>query len=738
MVTTKASLLAAAGLAAVLVAAPVVPAANPPAAGARPRIGLVLGGGGARGCAHIGVLKVIEELRVPIDVIAGTSMGSLVGGLYAAGLSPEQIEEAVVTADWADLFADLPGRPQWPWRRKEDSRRYLGGQDIGLRGGKLLTPPGFVVGQKLNLLLRANTMNVAMITDFDRLPIPYRAVATDIANGEAVVLADGDLVEAIRASISIPGVFTPVERGGRLLVDGGLVDNVPVDVARAMGADIIIAVDVGGRFADQAKLVSALRISGQVLNILTRKNANAQLATADIVLTPDLKGMSASDFARAAEIILRGNAAARASLNALRALAVDDEAWRQHVGRQRANVARPIVIDSLQVEGTVRVAPERVLSRIRIRPGEQLDVGEISHDIMAVYDLDYFQQIDYDLIADQHGTGLIIRVKEKPWGPNFLRFNLGLRDDLDGGASYTFVANYTATLVNKLGAEWRTDVQIGHTNRVATDFYQPLGFDSPWFATVGAEAKRRPLDLFAGDSRVAQYILQTTGGWIGVGRELGSWGQTTLSLWRGDVRGRRRIGSDIFPSFRESTAGVHLSLNLDRLDQVDFPSRGILLNLSGTAFRTFIGSEYRADQVAADFGLWTTRGRQTWFGQLQAAGSGHVEGGGLGSLVFLGGLGSLSGYSDEQLYGSYAAVVRLGAYREIGRLPALAGGRLLAAAWVEAGNVWFDRASVSASDLKKTATLAIGAETFLGPAFLAVGTASGGPTRVYVVIGRAR
>jgi len=252
--------------------------AMPAWAADRPKIGLALGGGGARGCAHVGVLRVLDKMHIPIDYIAGTSMGAVVGGLYASGLSVDEIERALVTTDWNDALADRTRYRELTFRRKDDENRYLTSFDAGLHGIRLALPSGLRSAQKLRFLLQSYLIPVAGVHDFSKLPIPFKAVASDIETGDAVVLDHGDLAAAIRASMSIPGVFSPMEMDGHLLVDGGITDNIPVDVARGMGADIVIAVDVGSPLLKREQLGSMVAVTNQVLTILTRRNMAPQIA----------------------------------------------------------------------------------------------------------------------------------------------------------------------------------------------------------------------------------------------------------------------------------------------------------------------------------------------------------------------------------------------------------------------------------------------------------------------------
>src|SRR5437867_1525382 len=346
--------------------------AGPPGA-ARPRIGLALSGGGARGLAHIGVLKVLEELRVPIDVIAGTSMGAVVGGLYASGMSPDEIEREMERVDWATLFDDRPPRPDLPYRRKQDESSAFIDFELGLRSGKILLPRGLIGGQKLRVLFKSLTTRAAFIDDFDRLPIPFRSVATDLADGSMVVLSGGDLADALRASMSLPGTLAPAEIDGRHLVDGGLVRNLPVDVARDAGADLVIAVDVSTPFDPVESLKTLADVTRQVADMLTQDNITKQAVSADVLIRPDLAAVSATNFAARAEALRRGEEATRAQADVLRRYSLPPGEFEARLREVRgAPAALPTRIGSVRIEGASRVDRRIVERRIRTRSGSTL------------------------------------------------------------------------------------------------------------------------------------------------------------------------------------------------------------------------------------------------------------------------------------------------------------------------------------------------------------------------------
>ena len=306
---------------------------------ARPKIGLALSGGGARGAAHVGVLKVLEELRVPVDYIAGTSMGAIVGGLYASGMSPDEIEKALVEMDWDIVLHDGQMRPDRSFRRKLDDRLYLSKLKAGVKDGKPGIPTALVQGQQFNLVLNRLTVDVAEVNDFDHLPIPFRAVATEIATGNEVVLGRGNLATAIRASVSVPGVFAGVKYDGKLLVDGGISNNLPVSVVRKMGADIVIAIDISTPLLTEEELTSALKIAKQLTALLTRRNTERQIASLtsrDVLIVPPLdKLVTSASFEKAPLAIEIGEKAARKQQNQLRRLSVPGAKYnslaKQHV-----------------------------------------------------------------------------------------------------------------------------------------------------------------------------------------------------------------------------------------------------------------------------------------------------------------------------------------------------------------------------------------------------------------------
>ncbi len=417
-----------------------------------------MSGGGARGAAHIGVLKVLEELRVPIDCIAGTSMGSIVGGAYASGMSIPDMEAMIKDISVSALFSENPPRQDLAIRRKIDDRSILLGLELGLKDGELLLPKGAISGVQLESFLR-RLAKVQGYRRFDELPIPFRAVATDLVTGKAVVFSEGELPNVMRASMSVPGAVAPAELNGMILVDGGLTENLPVNVARSMGADVVIAVNLGTPLLTRAELKSVVGVTDQMINILTQQNVDASLALlrpGDVLIEPKLGDFSAADFDHLPKTVPIGEAAARDVEARLRALSVSREDYAAL--RLRQGVASPPdlrAVDEIRFEDLTRVNPASLERIMQTRPNEPLDQTVLDRDMQRLFGTDDFEHVNYRILDEPGRRVLDVDAVEKSWGPNYVRFGLGLGSDLHGDTFFNLAASYRRTWINSLGAEWR-------------------------------------------------------------------------------------------------------------------------------------------------------------------------------------------------------------------------------------------------------------------------------------------
>jgi NTE family protein len=698
------------------------------------RIGLVLSGGGARGSAHVGVLKVLDELNIHVDAIAGTSMGAIVGGLYASGMSGVQIEQLLTSVDWQAAFRDRPARADLGFRRKQEERDFLVNLPLGVQGRRLLIPTGLIQGQKLTQILRRATLPVAAISDFDQLPVRFRAVATDLETGAAVVMGSGDLTTAMRASMSAPGVLTPVERDGRLLVDGGLTENLPVDVARAMGVDVLIVVDAGFPLRTRDKLTSLTSVSNQALAILVRRDSERQRATLnehDVLLTPELGDLASYDFNAVLRALNAGESAARAASAQLARLSAVPAV-------PAPQVATLPLVSFVTVEPGSQRYQRQISDFFTDQKGKPLQPDVLAARIETLYGRGNFENLDYRLLRAADGTtGLAFSARRKSWGPNYLRLGLTLQDDFAGNSQFNAAARLAFTELNSLGAEWIWDLKIGASPRIATEFYQPLANLSGYFIAPHLQAEAHDVPQLSGGTQIGEFRARSFESGLDLGRELGNWGELRGGLL--DIRGstRVRLGDLSVPEISYHTNAGFLRFSYDRLDSANFPHSGQALRLDWRFEQPGRGAR-GSDLVTLDWrGAWS-RGRSTallWLSGGSTVGGSDQN---VRSYFPLGGFLNLSGLAAQSLAAPYYGVARALYYRSVGNggegvlnVPAYAGVSL------ELGNVWSKRNEISVASARTDAALFFGADTFIGPTYLAVGYDEGGNTAFYLFLGRS-
>jgi NTE family protein len=725
---------------------PVAAVSQEAAEPARPRIGLVLSGGGARGLAHVGVLEALEELRIPVDAIAGTSMGAVVGGLYASGMAPKEIDALMRGIDWNVAFRDRPARNTLNFRRKQDDREFLVRFPLGIQSGSFRVPRGLIQGQRLTQTLRLETLPVAAVEDFDELPTPYRAVAADLETGARVVLKSGDLTSAMRASMSTPGVFVPIEIGGRLLVDGGIVENLPVDVAKAMGVDIIIAVDVGFQPVGRKELTSALAVSNQAVSIMMQRETGRQrslLAANDVLIEPDLGNLRSTDFTEAERLIGLGLAAARANSERLAQLSLDDARWQRFLAaRSGAGIEQPVV-HFVRTDQRSERYQNRIQAELGPVIGRPLDPEAMDERLSHFYGSDNFEALDYRLVHDGPLTGIEVSARRKSWGPNYLRFGLELQDDFQGTSSFNAGVRAQVTEVNRYGAEWQTDLQIGENPVFRTEFYQPIGYGSDWFVVPRLQHERHNVDIFQDDLRLATYRLRSSELELDFGREFGSWGELRGGVIRGHGNRQLLVGdpeNPVLPPRENFERGELMArFSVDLLDDAYFPRHGELFTLQWNGPRNGLGAESNADRVSLDWTYARSFGQNTIV--LSAAGGAHVSGptDQVQDWYSLGGLFNLSGLSRDQVSGPQFGIARAIAYRRIGGgqeglfdVPTYLGFSL------ELGNVWLNRNDASVDSALLNGSAFLGFDTILGPVYLAAGFGESGKRTLYLLLGRIR
>jgi len=703
----------------------------------RPKIGLALGGGGARGCAHVGVLHVLEQLHIPVDYIAGTSMGAAIGGLYASGMSADEIDRALTTVDWREALSDRTRFKDIAFRRKEDETRYLTDFQAGLHGRRLALPLGFRSGQNLRFLTQSLLIPVASIDDFSKLPIPFKAVAADIETGEAVVLDRGNLEEAICASMSIPGVFAPVAYHGKLLVDGGVADNVPVDVVRAMGADIVIAVDVGSPLLKTDRLGSYISITNQVLTLITRRNAEEQIAKADVVIVPPVSDFGTMDFEDASRIVAAGKAEAERQRARLEVLSVSPERYAELAAARPKRDDTRRALDFINVEGSRRVDHRIIRAHMLTKPAQPLDLGLLRHDITRIYGLDDFEQVTFAMRQTEDLYGLALTLKDKSWGPTYLRLGIRAEDDLKGSSAYSVGVNITRTRINSLGAEWRNDVRLGVEHGYSTEYYQPLDFSGRFFVAPGVQFLRTKSAFWQERRRVAEYGVETLGGSLDFGVAFGEWGEFRTGLARARIHSTVDTGAADLPSGRVDYGAFRTGLQIIRVDNPSIPHDGGNFSVRIDMPRRSLGGDADYEKLLAGVaGFTTIKKRLTFYAGAEGGTSLKSELPAYDQFG-IGGLLSMGGLAPGQLNGSRYALVHLGTYYRVRDLPADFGEGIYVGSFADAGNAWPAGVPATFSDTQRAISLAVGAQTIAGPILLGYGWADTGDHRFYLTIGKS-
>ena len=707
----------------------------------RPKVGLVLGGGGAAGIAHVGVLKVLEENNIPIDVIAGTSMGAIIGSLYASGLKATEIETVVNSLDWAELFDDEISRRDQGFHRKDEMSSFFDSFTIGVDHSGVSLPRGAVKGQKLTFELRRLLDHVNHIHSFDNLPIPFRAVATDIENGQEVVLKQGNLATAVRASMSIPGVFPPVEIDKRLLVDGFVSNNVPVNVAQQMGADILIVVGLPTEYKTKKELNSAVDVALQSMYLMMAKSSEPQLLNIPqphVILQPDMNGIESMSFDRAKEAVSLGEKQTRKQLPELLALT------KQVRGSGNVAVVKPSkhklfkgIIDKIVIENGSVLQDDILRNRLGLKIGQTISLKQLQKGLNAIYSLGYFEVVDYrlDPVSDDRYI-LIVSAQKEAIGNNTLQGGFSLSDDFDGNATYQAGLEYSMKGLNSLGGEAKASLAIGDSLALSTELYQPLNTNSTYFLNPSASYQERNVYVYPEGSSTSTAEARITNSEFRfeVGREIGNTAEARMGLFYKYLEPTIKTGSLDLPKDSFNLAGISLRYREDTLDDRNFPDEGKWWDVSYDYGSSALGSDESYHRLNIETGKAWKKDKH------------HVIAGGSVGSTFsndtiiterfqLGGFSRLSGLEDDQLIGNHYLHGYTAYYYDLGGVPNIAD--MNAGFMLETGNTWNDASDVSLGDTLFSAAAFIGAETIIGPAYLGAGITEGYSPRYFLQFGRA-
>jgi NTE family protein len=697
-----------------------------------------LSGGGARGFAHVGVLRALQEMRVPVDIVVGTSMGSVIGGAWAAGASLKDLEQMAATTDWDSVVADRPARDELHFRRRDEDLQLPSRIEFGITLKGVQGPPGAAGNAALEMALQRMLPRGTRDLPVSQLPLPFRSVASDLLTGELVVLDNTPLFQTIRASLAVPGVFAPVRIKDRLVVDGGLVRNLPVDMARAMGADIVIAVNVGTTLAPEKDLGSALGVANQMLQILTEQNVQrslSELRKDDILIAPDLDGISFLDFSTHAKAMAAGEAAARELAPRLAALALPE---RDYISMESLRLAtpadsdRPVKLAKVQIQGTHDVNPEVLVKQSGLEPGQPTTREQVRQAAMALYGRGDIARVETDIDDVDGERTVTVRATEAEWARSRMRVGLELASDFRDSNDFAIKVMHVRSALNSWGAELRTEGRLGNQRGIAVQWWQPLGAGGKWFVMPSAQIGKIAGDVFNKEQRLARISYSARSASFALGRQFGNWGELSVGVARQAYSVRPLIPQqlDLEPRDRVYDTTSFIRFRVDTLDSLAFPTRGTLLTLGrerkpgsggvGTSASNWGASVLQAFHV------------DNWAGHVSLEWAKAQAG---TAPVTLGGFLRLSGTPSDSIQEPSIMLGRVVLARRIASLPSAFGGSLRAGFSLEAGG-GFDRGlNASGRAFKQAGAAFLSVETRFGPLFLGAGATRNGEETFYLFLG---
>lgn len=702
----------------------------------RPKVALVLSGGGAMGIAHVGAILELEKLGIRPDVIVGTSMGSIVGGLYASGMTGTELKQAVESMNWDAIFDTSAPRNGLTYRRKQQEAEFPVKPSFGVVGSRLNAPEALVSDANLLLQLRRLVGTRAAVADFDELPIPFRAVATDIETGQKVVLDHGDIADAMRASMSVPGVFAPQRLDGKLLVDGGMADNVPIDVARDLGADIVIVVATQGPLTKAEDIGSLPQILGQTVSLLILANERAQLATVkptDVLISIDTKGLGSADFKKGPQFIAAGREATLAKADDIRRVAE-----LRGVAEVPTSIAKPPPrIDYVRVENKSRLSDQVLLRYVEPLVGQPMKAEAVIEALQRMRALGGFARVDYRIEEKDGRTGLIVETEQRPGDINHLKPGLTVAAMGKGHNEVDLSLEYRLLQLDANGSEARFVGVIGDRKEFSAEYFKLFDRQQRWFVEPSLDLQKRPIAVYDSKGfRLAEYDTTYGVAVLGAGRQIGNVGEIRVGIQAGVGKAKLQEGFATPEHLDINTGQLFVHAGLDDVDNPYFPNRGGRARLEYTAGLTGLGETADFQEVhgsglyAFGFGrtalLLNAEGGQATQGRLP-----------LPSLYTLGGPFSFPGYSVSELTGdSYFAARAMLRHKLAGSADSLFGLPIYLGATLVAGNTWARRGDVDFSNLRVGGNVFIATDTVIGPVFLALGAADRGRSAVYLFVGK--
>lgn len=711
----------------------------------RPKIGLALGGGGAKGSAHVGVIRVLEELNIPIDYVAGTSMGAYVAGMLATGLTSDEIEQRMFNTDWMTGYSDKIQRSDLSYRNKKIRDKFQIETDIGFNGKEVSLPSGYIQGETMAKLLRQSTKNLPNFENFDDMPIPLRTVSLDLGAMEPYVFSSGNLVTAMQASMAVPGALKPIDYDGKMLADGGIVNNLPIDIVKGMGADIVIAVDIGSDLSQQEELTSYLAIAGQLITHMTNTSTRLQIekmSEQDILIKPNVSHIGTGAFEKITEGLPLGVDAANSLREQLSTLSLSTAhylAYQEKIQQRKSLLPKGdlFIADRIEIISNSKLDKKIIAMSLGVKAGEAYSRNELEKNINTLYAQDLYERVDYEFENTNSENTLLVYVKEKSWGPGFFDMMLSVEESVDGNTDFAIGGSYTLTDINRLGGEWRSEAILGSRTELRTEFYTPLDDKQLFFWGSAAGFNQQDRNFYLDDLNSSVDFLSTKYSTYYAGTELGwnikPWAVTSMGyeFTRGEVD---LIGINGDADF--TSQGPYINLGIDTLDNIYFPTQGHSLEIT-------MASLAENDNTISDT---SNTGEIEWlsaFSMDKHSIAFNIEAGGTNSALKLptvvqdlGGYRNLSGFNKNEISGRYKA---FGAILYNYRLARNDFGAFKFPAYlglsIERGNVWNTRQDIELSDTISAASISLGIDSNIGPAIVAYGRTSTGEESVYFFLG---
>jgi len=711
------------------------PASDP--AGTKPRrarIGIALEGGGALGLAHVGVLQWFEEKHIPVDYVAGTSMGGLVGGLYATGKSPKELEEIVEQQNLDIIIGGKTPYEDLSYRRKEDARDYPTFIQLGLKKGVLL-PAGLNAGHQISLLIDRETLPYANLKSFDELPIPYRCVATDLVSGKEVVFKDGSLPQAMRATMSIPGLFNPVRIGDQVLVDGGLVGNLPTDVVRAMGAEVVIAIHLEVSPARPEEIQSLFSVLGRSVDVIVRENEIRGLSAADLVVNVDLHEYSSIDYEKSKVIIEKGRQATEDKSRVLQPFALNDADWKSYLeAREARRRSSGISPQFVRVTGTDPDTAKHIERFLQPLVGKPLDTKTLDGLLTRLTGIGKFDSAGYRELQEDSRVGLLINIHEKSYAPPLLQFAF----EVDGSeaADVTFTQAVRLTLMDVAGyrSEWRTDALFGNTYGISSELYKPFTSTSKWFLAPHASASYTQFKIYRRYDPLVIYGRNDATIGADVGYSFNRFSEVRFGYEVGDLNARVRLGQPQFPNISGRTGNAKLHFLLDHGDDPIIPRSGYTAESifrwydtspgAPAAFPTMEGQLQYFQPITEPASIFITAQGGTTFGNRD---TGPIP------QFFLGGPLRLGAYGTNELFGNQYYLFRLGYLHDLFTLPPFLGKKIYAIGTYEFAKMY---GFANQSGFPNDVNAGVLAETAFGPLVIGGSFGDSGHRKWYFQLGR--